>query len=299
MRDIAFVGVGRMAAPMVWRFVERGWRTHLLDPTPEATDSFRGHALATVHRDVDSVVHDAKVVLLSLPTPAALRDVSSQLSAAAPTQEECIVVNTSTTGLNATRDAATELTAAGLSFVDAPISGGPAGARRGSLSVIVAGPPHTVERCTPVFDVISEHVVYVGSQPGQAQVVKLANNILSLGALVATAEATALTSRAGIPLEVAIEALNVSSGRNSATANKFPESVLTGRFDYGFPANGALKDVSLFADLADELGVPTPAAHAVVDCWRLAVDRGYGEQDCTRIVTMYEHMAGLLGEKKA
>ncbi len=297
MRDIAFIGVGRMATPMVWRFVERGWRARVLDTRPEATEPFRDHALVTIHSAIGSLVKTADVILLSLPTPAALLDVSERLSACTLTENSPTVINTSTTGLEATRTAADRITAAGLTFVDAPVSGGPTGARQGSLTIIVAGAQDAVDQCSPVFDVIGEHVLHVGPEPGQAQVMKVANNILGLGALAATAEATALTSKAGIPLAVAIDVLNVSSGRNSATAVKFPNNVLTGKFDFGFPVEGALKDVSLFTDLANALSTSAPLALAVVDCWKRAVELGYGEQDCTRIATMYQQLAGLLDQR--
>ncbi|SNR56105.1 NAD(P)-dependent oxidoreductase [Actinomadura mexicana] len=295
MRDVAFIGAGMMGAPMAWRFVERGGRVRLLDPAPEATAPFRGQALVTVHEDVADLLSGVDTVLLSLPAPAALLDVGARM--AAESSGGTVVINTSTTGPAAVREVAATLSAAGMSFVDAPVSGGAAGARQGTLTAIVSGLPDHIARCAPVFDVIAEHVVAVGPEPGQAQVVKLANNLLSLGALAITAEATALTSRAGVPLDVALGALNLGSGRNSATAVKFPQHVLTGSFDFGFPVVGALKDVALFSDLADRLDLPAPLAHAVVDCWRLAVERGYGEQDCTRIATMYEEMAGSPGGK--
>lgn len=293
MRDIAFIGVGTMAAEMVGRFVERGWRAHLLDPRPEATQPFQGLAGVSIYDTVGSLVQDADAVLLSLPTPAVLLEVSKQLAAAGPLERPVTVINTSTSGLSATRAAAAELTTSGMAFIDAPVSGGKAGARSGTLTIMLSGAQEAVDRCAPVFEVIGQHVIHVGPQPGQAQVMKVANNVLSLGALAATAEATALTSKAGIPLGVAIDVLNVSSGRNSATSVKIPNHVLTGAFDFGFPVEGALKDVSLFTDVAGELGLPAPLAQAVVDCWQLAVDQGYGTQDCTRITTMYERMAGL------
>ncbi|MGW7276233.1 NAD(P)-dependent oxidoreductase [Streptomyces sp. NPDC054864] len=293
MRDVAFIGVGTMAAEMVWRFVERGWRAHLLDPRPEATRPFHDHAGVAVHDDVESAVRGAEVVLLSLPAPGLLVEVSKQLSASPHLEPSCIVINTSTSGLSATRKAQAELAAAGMAFIDAPVSGGKAGARRGSLTIMVSGAQEPVDKCAPVFDIIGKHVIHVGLLPGQAQVMKVANNVLSLGALAATAEATALTGKAGIPLDVALDVLNVSSGRNSATAVKIPNHVLTGAFDFGFPVEGALKDVSLFTDVAAELGLPAPMAKAVVNCWQLAVDQGYGAQDCTRITTMYERMTEL------
>ncbi|HEY8341336.1 MAG TPA: NAD-binding protein [Egibacteraceae bacterium] len=153
---------------------------------------------------------------------------------------------------------------------------------------MVSGSPQAVARCEPIFDAIAERVVRIGSEPGQAQVVKLANNLLSLGALAMTAEVTALTSAAGIPLAVALEAFNAGSGRNSATEVKFPAHVLTGRFDFGFPVTGALKDVSLFTAFAAALDRPAPLAEAVVEAWREVVERGFGDEDCTRIATIYE-----------
>ncbi|MFF6980169.1 NAD(P)-dependent oxidoreductase [Streptomyces sp. NPDC008343] len=293
---MAFIGVGTMAAEMVWRCVERGWRAHLVDPSPEATQPFQGQAGVIVHDTVDALVQNAEIILLSLPTPTALLEVSKQLSASGPVERPITVINTSTSGLSATRAAEAELATAGFAFIDAPVSGGKAGARQGALTIMVSGTQEAVELCAPVFEAIGRHIVHVGTEPGQAQVMKVANNVLSLGALAATAEATALTSKAGIPLEVAIDALNASSGRNSATAVKIPNHVLTGAFDFGFPVAGALKDVSLFTDIADALGLTAPLAKAVVACWQLAVDQGYSTQDCTRITTMYQRMAGLSAE---
>jgi 3-hydroxyisobutyrate dehydrogenase-like beta-hydroxyacid dehydrogenase len=294
MEELAFVGVGAMATPMVWRFLERGWRTHLVDVQPSRTEPFRDHPHAVIHRSVDSIPDDARFVVLSLPSAAALLDVGAELSAR-PCRSQSIVINTSTTGMVATRSAAADLVAAGYSFVDAPVSGGPSGASQGRLTVMVSGDADSVRHCANVFEILGRAMT-VGDEPGQAQAMKIANNMLSLGALAATAEATVLTRKAGIPLDVAIGVLNVSSGRNSATDDKFPNHVMTKRFDWGFPASGAVKDVSLFAELADDLGVAAPLANAILDCWRRAVRDGYGEQDCTRIVTMYEQLSALADE---
>jgi 3-hydroxyisobutyrate dehydrogenase-like beta-hydroxyacid dehydrogenase len=294
MPEIGVVGVGRMAAPMVRRLLDRGWHAHVLDPDPAATAPFRGRADVTVHDDVGALARRAPAVLLSVPGPDALLAVVAQL--AADPGAVRTVVSTTTSGPSATREAASRLADVGIAVVDAPVSGGAAGAEQGTLAVLVSGPPDAVTACAPVFDAIAGQVVRIGPEAGQAQVVKLANNLLSLGALAATAEVTALTSAAGVPLPVAIEAFNAGSGRNSATAVKFPAHVLTGRFDFGFPARGALKDVSLFADLAAELGVPAPLASAVVGAWRDAVEQGYGDDDCTHIATLYARLARQDGD---
>jgi 3-hydroxyisobutyrate dehydrogenase-like beta-hydroxyacid dehydrogenase len=288
MRDLGFVGVGTMAAPMVSHVLDRGWRAHLADPDPAATGPFRDRRDVTVHANVAALAPHAPTVLISVPGPEALQAVVAELVAAPGAVRT--VISTTTGGPTAIRTAAARLAAVGVALVDAPVSGGAAGAARRTLTVLVSGAPDAVAACGPIFDAFAGQVVPIGPEPGQAQVVKLANNLLSLGALAVTAEVTALTSAAGIPLPVAIEAINAGSGRNSATAVKFPAHVLTGRFDFGFPVRGALKDVMLYTELAAELGCPAPLAEAVVTAWGDAVARGLGDEDCTRIATMYEEL---------
>lgn len=293
MTHLAFVGVGTMAAPMVHRFLDgSGWRLHLVDTVADRTAPFRDYAQVSVHEQLTSLPQDIDFVLLCLPNAEALRTVAGEI-ASRRCLGKTVVVNLSTVGRQALTEAADALTQAGYGCLDAPVSGGAEGARTGSLTVMASGDPTTIEQCSSVFDVIAGKVIVVGNQPGQAQAIKVANNVLSLGALVATAEATAITRKAGIPLDTALEALNASSGRNTATAVKFPRHVLTGRFDFGFPTSGALKDVSLFRELATELGVEAPLSSAVQAIWRTAAEQGFGQQDCTRIVSFYEARAGL------
>ena len=295
MNDIAFIGVGTMATPMAWRFLDRGWRVCLTDPVPDRTTPFESHRFATVYEDVESLPKATSFVVLSLPSASVL-DTVVQALAATPAVDRPVVINTSTVGLSAARRAAEVVSAAGYRFVDAPVSGGAAGAEHGRLTVIASGDPESVDRCAEVFAVIGEQVFTVGTEPGQAQAMKVANNVLSLGALAATAEATVITRKAGIPLDVALDVLNASSGRNSATAVKFPRHILSARYDFGFPTAGALKDVSLYTELAHELGAVAPLGDAVQDCWQHAVAAGYGEDDCTHIVTVYERAAQLSPE---
>src|SRR5438132_988669 len=110
--------------------------------------------------------------------------------------------------------------------------------------------------------------------------------------LAETAEAMAVATKAGIPPPVALDVLNASSGRNSATQEKFPRSVLTGTFDFGFLLKLMLKDVKLFEELAEELAVPTIIAESVANVWRIGVTLGLGAQDLTAIAQLYERWAG-------
>jgi 3-hydroxyisobutyrate dehydrogenase-like beta-hydroxyacid dehydrogenase len=110
---------------------------------------------------------------------------------------------------------------------------------------------------------------------------------------VATAEAMVVATKAGISPTVALDILNVSSGRNSATQDKFPRAVITGTFDFGFLLRLMLKDVKLFEELAEELAVPTIVAAAVLNVWRIGLTQGLGDKDLTAIAQLYERWAGV------
>ena len=173
------------------------------------------------------------------------------------------------------------------------MSGGVSGAVQGTLAVMVSGDPELFAAWKALLSVVGKNVFYVGAAPGQAQAMKLANNMLSATALVATAEAMVVATKAGIPPPVALDILNASSGRNSATQEKFPRSVLTGTFDFGFLLKLMLKDVKLFEELAEELAVPTIVAESVANVWRIGVTLGLGSQDLTAIAQLYERWAGV------
>jgi len=143
-----------------------------------------------------------------------------------------------------------------VTVVDCPISGGPPGTRAGTLSVMVSGDPAAIERVRPMISLWGRTLTVAGDKPGAAQVLKLTNNILSAVALVATAEAFVMGSKAGLDPEVMLAAINAGSGRNSATLDKFPAAVLTRSFDYG--AGNARTGYGLATDLGYRIGPIEP-----------------------------------------
>jgi 3-hydroxyisobutyrate dehydrogenase-like beta-hydroxyacid dehydrogenase len=289
---VGFVGVGRMGAPMVRRLLARGYELFIRDVNDAAVAPFKGQKNVTVCDSPREVASRAPVVLLSLPLPRVLDEVVLGPDGIAEAGSGRVVIDLSTSGVAAARRVSTAARARGLRYLDAPVSGGVPGAEKGTLSVMVAGDRDLHDRYQPLLTIIGKNVFYIGAEPGQGQAMKLANNMLSGTALAATAEALAVTTKAGIPPRLALDVINVSSGRNSATQDKFPQSVITGRFDYGFLVKLLLKDVKLFEELAEELGVSTVVAEATVNAWRMAVAQGYGDQDITAIARMYERWAG-------
>jgi len=290
---VGFIGLGKMGQPMVRRLLAASYRLAIHDLDERATAPYQDNPAVTVCASPRAVAEQAGVVLLSLPTPEALHAVVLGEDGITRAGTVDCIIDLSTSGATATRAVAAELVRLGVGFLDAPVSGGVSGAAQGTLSVIVAGDAALYEGYRELLTVIGRNVFYVGSEAGQGQAMKLVNNILSATALAATAEAMAVATKAGIAPSVALAILNVSSGRNSATQEKFPRNVVTGTFDAGFATQLMYKDVKLFEALAEELGVPVTVCRSVIGAWHLAVTQGLGPEDFTTIARMVEAMSGV------
>jgi 3-hydroxyisobutyrate dehydrogenase-like beta-hydroxyacid dehydrogenase len=149
-----------------------------------------------------------------------------------------------------------------ITLVDAPVSGGIKGAVNGTLAVMVSCPKKIFGEIEPMMKTFGK-LFFAGEKPGMAQTAKLANNLLAAAAMVATSEVMAMGVKAGLDPKVLIDIINASSGRNSATEDKFPKSVLPRTFDFGFATGLSFKDVRLCVDEAEAMGVPMVVGSAV------------------------------------
>jgi 3-hydroxyisobutyrate dehydrogenase-like beta-hydroxyacid dehydrogenase len=184
------------------------------------------------------------------------------------------------------------LAARGIVALDCPVSGGLAGAEQGTLALMVSGNPATFEALRPVLAVLGK-IFFIGDQPGAGQMMKLTNNLLAAAALAITSEAMVMGVKAGLDPSVMCDVFNVSSGRNSATQDKFPRSVITGTFDFGFATGLSYKDVRLCLDEAEALGVPTPVGAAVRQMLSITNALYGAESDFTSMVRPIETWAGV------
>ncbi|HZQ34439.1 MAG TPA: NAD(P)-dependent oxidoreductase [Dehalococcoidia bacterium] len=291
---VGFIGLGHMGGPMAQRLLDAGHRLAVRDVNAAALAPFAGRADVAVCASPRAVAEESAVVFASLPTPAVLEQVATGAEGVAVASgfHGCLI-DLSTTGVTVSRRVAAALAARGIGFLDAPVSGGIRGAEEGTLAVMVAGDAALYEAYRDLLGVIGKNVFYLGAEPGMGQAMKLVNNILSSMALAASCEALAVAAKAGIDPALAVDVLNAGSGRNSATLGQIPRQVLTGRFEGGFLTRLMLKDVKLFEELAESLGVPTIVCAANVNAWRHAVAEGYGDEDFTHIATLMERRAGV------
>jgi 3-hydroxyisobutyrate dehydrogenase-like beta-hydroxyacid dehydrogenase len=142
-------------------------------------------------------------------------------------------------------------------LVDAPVSWGPNGAAAGTLAMIAAAPQAIFMEVEDLLKVFGK-VFHVGEAAGLAQIMELINNLMSVAAIAITSEAMVMGVKAGLDPSLMIDVLNASSGRNSSTEDKFPRTVLTGKFDFGFSTGLSMKDIGLCLREAEAMGIPMP-----------------------------------------
>lgn len=258
---IGFVGIGKMGTPMAGRLIDAGYAVvaHDLDRDAVAELTAKG---ATSGNSAKEVADRSDIVIASLPSPQVLEAVALSEGGILQGSRAKLFIDISTTGPRVAAKVASALKAKGIVMVDAPVSGGLKGARNGTLAVMISGPTAACERAMPVLKVFGK-IFMMGETPGAAQTMKLANNLLAAAALAVSSEAVVMGVKAGLDPKTMIDVINASSGRNSATEDKFPKSVLPRTFDFGFATGLSFKDVRLCVDEAEAMGVPMVVGSAV------------------------------------
>lgn len=258
---VAVIGLGNMGMAMLGRLRGLG-RTPLgwdLDPAKRTAAEAAG---ARVPGTIAGAAAD--VVVLSLPNEAA---VGAVLAALLPSlRPGAVVADTSTLSPGAVRDFATQAATAGSAYLDAPVSGGPAGAAAGTLAMMVGGDAAALARARPALEDLAGRILHIGAS-GAGQVAKLVNNLLVATNLVVAAEALRLGARAGVAPEALLPVLNGATGRSAATEINWPRWIASGSFDSGFTAGLMRKDVRLAVALAAAVDAPLDATARAAAAW--------------------------------
>jgi len=286
-RTIGFVGVGNMGKPMAERLVAAGFDLVVYDTNADAVAALVAKGARRAASTAD-LADQVETVFLSLPTPPIVETVAKGLQGKALRR----VVDLSTTGPQKSRDLSAELGARNVRWLDSPVSGGVGGAVAGTLAVMFSGPREDFDDLQDMLKALGKPF-YIGAEPGLAQTMKLVNNCLSAAAMTLSSEAVVMGVKAGIDARTVVEVINAGSGRNTATMQKFPQSILNGAFDYGFHTGLMQKDVALFVRTAEELGLDLPGCRSVLAAWDEALEKLGAGSDFTRIVTLTEERAGV------
>ena len=286
-----FAGVGRMGSRMTTRLLNAGHRVCVFDCSETAVAALvaLGATRAASAAEVASI---ASTVFLSLPNPEVVQAVALGKDGLIEGALVRHVVDFSTIGPRTAGMLATALGGRQIAYIDAPVSGGVAGATNGTLAVMVSGPKTVFAELEPILKTFGK-LFHLGEGAGQAQTMKLANNLLAAAAIVISSEAMVMGVKAGLDPKMMLDVINSGSGRNSATEDKFPRSVLPGTFDFGFATGLSYKDVRLCVDEAESLGVPMIVGAAVREMLAVTNALYGGDSDFTSVCRVVESWAGV------
>lgn len=303
--NVACIGVGRMGGRMTGRLLDAGHRVTVCDPAPAAV-------AAAVERGAEAAVTaaaaatGAELVLCSLPDPGTTeRAVSGPDGvlaggaapgggppASGPASAARTVIDVGTGDPATARRLADACAAAGAGFLDAPVSGGVAGAERGSLTMMIGGEASTLDACRPVLSVLASEIVHAGPA-GSGQVVKLCNNIVAATNVAVLGEVLVAGVRAGVELSVLTKAIGSGSGGSFVLDAYLPAGLFSQERPTGFALELMHKDIGLFMQAGAQLGLPLPLSGLVQQLYTLARADGLGQRDWTSIAEIYERLAGV------
>ena len=292
-RIIGVVGLGNMGLPMAERLLAAGYDVRGLDRDESANQAAEAAGISLTG-DVTQLARSCDVLVFLLPGSHVVDLVAEEVASVPIAERTCdLIVDMSSSSPERTKALGVRLADAGIALLDAPVSGGVAGARDGSLTIMVGGAAADLERTSPMFDKLGSRIIHVGGS-GAGHAAKALNNLLSATHLLATNEALIVGLRFGIDPEVLNLAINGSSGRSGSTENKMPRFVLTRSFDSGFTSDLLVKDIGIATELAQGMGVDAPIGRAVGEWWRaLAAELAEGV-DHTEIIRPLEERNGVV-----
>ena len=288
---IGFIGLGNMGAPMARNLAAAGYPLAVADAVPTAVQRFRGnlpgHAKVEAPANLKAIGESCRVVITMLPEGNIVRNVLlGDNGVASGARSGTIVIDMTSASPVGTRALVKDLAAKGITLVDAPVSGGVGRAIDGKLAIMAGGDTDVLDRCQPILDTMGQTFRTGPASSGHAM--KALNNYLSAGALAMAAEAVLAGERFGLDPKLMIDIFNASTGRNTATDNKYPKFVLNRKFDSGFFLGLMAKDLRLALELAEDSGTPVELLKPVVEMWSQAEKELGFKADNTEIVKYLE-----------
>jgi 3-hydroxyisobutyrate dehydrogenase len=291
---VGFVGLGAMGLPMTRHLVEAGHDVRVASRSRAPIDEAVALG-AHDGGDARRVVEGSEVTILCVPNSP---DVVGVLDDAFPALEAGkIIVDTSTISPDVERAQHERVTAAGARYLEAPLSGGTAGARNGQLTLMVGGDPETLAAARPALDPFAGLIVHVGG-PGMGQVVKLCNNLIYAAQMLATAEATVMATKAGVDLTELYEVLTHATGDCVAVRTRLPapgvvaDSPASNNWAPGFMTDLMAKDLDLAVAYAAQQRTPLFTAGLVRQILGAASEAGFGREDFSALAKVVRSLAG-------
>ncbi|SCG81993.1 tartronate semialdehyde reductase [Proteiniborus sp. DW1] len=289
---IGFIGLGVMGKRMAANVLKSGYQLIVSDLNNDAVKELVEMG-AEEGQTPAEVAKDADIVLTSLPNSAIVENVVlGENGILEGAKEGAVIVDLSSITPKSIQNIAEKANHKGVEVLDAPVSGGAAGAEKGTLTIMVGGNKESFEKALPVLNCIGTKVYHVG-EVGAGDTVKLVNNLLLGANMVAVAEALALGVKAGLKPDVLYDIISQSSGASYALTAKYKNFIAKGNFEPGFMIDLQYKDLQLAVDTAKDLKMPLIIGNLSQQMFEAARAKGLGAEDISAVLKLYEDWGNI------
>ena len=281
---ISFLGLGAMGYPMAGHLANAGYEVTVFNRTTSKAekwvDEYKGQSAKTV----EEAIKDADVVLTNVGNDNDVREVYNKIFSAA--KANAILIDHTTTSAIIARELNKEAREKGMSFLDAPVSGGQAGAENGILTVMVGGEQQAFDTVFPILDTYAKAVTLIG-EAGQGQVLKMINQICFVGTLQTLSEAITLAKAEGIEAKTIVDVLQHGAAGSWQMVNR-TETMMDNNFDFGFAVDWVRKDLAICMEEAQKLGVDLPVTKQIDEQYKKLQERGYSRADTSVLIKQFD-----------
>jgi 2-hydroxy-3-oxopropionate reductase len=289
--SVGYIGLGIMGRGMAANLLKAGFDLTVWNRTAAKADELLAAGAKLAASPAELAAACDVVCCCVSDTPDVKEVLLGEQGAVQGLREGALVIDMSTISPQGAREVAAALDAKGAHFLDAPVSGGSEGAARGTLSIMVGGEAEQLERAMPILQAMGKTITHVGGH-GDGQSVKLVNQILVVGNMLAVSEALIFAQAAGVDLEKTLQAVVGGAAGSWMLANRGPQVI---RRDWrpGFTIDLQQKDVRLILESADQLGAPLLATAQIYQLYRSLQAAGLGHEGNHALIKAFEHLAGF------
>ena len=262
---IGFVGLGMMGLPMAKNLVEAGYTVTVFDLDPGAIEEAQGFGASPASTGAEVAAQSDIIITMVPDSPHVEAAIAGNGGIIEGIRAESVVIEMSTILPETGKRMAELLAEKGADFVDAPVTGGVAGAEAGSMSILVGGDAEAFERTLPVLSVLGGDITHMGPV-GAGHTTKIANQLIGVATLAGLSEAFVLAKKSGLDMQTFYDAVKNGAGRSWALETLGPK-ILKGDFSPGFMVKHMQKDLRLAGQLADDTGTSIPTTSLIAQLY--------------------------------
>lgn len=291
--SVGFIGLGAMGWPMAAHLAKAGVLGRVYDARREACENFSKEFNIQIATSAKDCAEGMQTIITIVPTSTIVKEVlCGAQGVMQASQKPSLVIEMTSGEPVATRSIADELSNAGISMIDAPVSGGVTRAKSAELAIMIGGEAKDIAAAKPLLELMGKTLTHVGPV-GAGQALKALNNLASAAGLLVAAEAISVAKRFGLNADLVVDVLNNSSGMNNSTKTKFKPFILSGTYGSGFGLDLMVKDIGIALDMAESFGAEVPFSQACLAQWKRAQSELGSGKDHTAIAGLAASRVGV------